>query len=226
MTILADIPFEPDIDALLSGMRIEPASARGRDLSAHLEAALRLVRPKAVCDAAFVGNRQRDSVEIGGATFTSRVLRVNLDGAERVFPFIATCGREVFEHAASCEDPLLKYCLGTMMERALGAAIAFLGRWLKQEYALGETSTMNPGSLDDWPLSQQEPLFSLFGDVEALIGVELTDSFLMVPVKSVSGIIFPTEIRFESCQLCPRENCPGRRAKHQPELWGERYHST
>ena len=46
----------------------------------------------------------------------------------------------------------------------------------------------------------------------------LTDTFLMVPIKSVSGIFFPTEVSFESCQLCPRENCIGRRAPYDPAL--------
>jgi hypothetical protein len=77
---------------------------------------------------------------------------------------------------------------------------------------------MNPGSLENWPISEQKPLFSLFGDVEKLIGVRLSDSFLMFPIKSVSGIYFPTESSFASCQLCPREKCPNRRAKYDPEL--------
>jgi hypothetical protein len=53
--------------------------------------------------------------------------------------------------------------------------------------------------------------------------VTLTDSFLMVPTKSVSGIVFPTEVSFESCRLCPRSDCPGRRAKYDPNLWEQRY---
>ena len=51
-----------------------------------------------------------------------------------------------------------------------------------------------------------------------LIGVELTNSFLMVPSKSVSGIYFPTEIKFESCKLCPGEGCPGRQAPYDKNL--------
>ena len=54
-----------------------------------------------------------------------------------------------------------------------------------------------------------------------LIGVTLSESFLMIPIKSVSGILFPKEIRFESCQLCPREKCAGRRAPYEESLWQE-----
>jgi len=45
----------------------------------------------------------------------------------------------------------------------------------------------------------------------------------MVPVKSVSGILFPTEESFASCQLCPREVCPGRRAPYDPDLYDAKY---
>ena len=61
---------------------------------------------------------------------------------------------------------------------------------------------MNPGSLADWPLREQRPLFGLLGNVRAAIGVTLTPSLLMTPTKSVSGILFPSEETFASCQLC------------------------
>lgn len=43
----------------------------------------------------------------------------------------------------------------------------------------------------DWPLTQQQPLFTLLGDPEASIGVQLTDSLLMIPNKSLSGSGLP-----------------------------------
>jgi hypothetical protein len=77
---------------------------------------------------------------------------------------------------------------------------------------------MNPGSLADWPLTEQIPLFRLIGDVRQATGVYLTESLLMMPRKSVSGFDFPTESSFASCQLCPREKCPNRRAAYDPIL--------
>jgi len=49
-------------------------------------------------------------------------------------------------------------------------------------------------------------------DSVALIGVRLTDSMLMIPTMSESGIVFPTETEFASCQVSHREACPRRRA--------------
>ena len=37
------------------------------------------------------------------------------------------------------------------------------------------------------------------------IGVTLTDTFLMLPNKTVSGIFYPTEVDFVTCQLCHRD---------------------
>ena len=80
---------------------------------------------------------------------------------------------------------------------------------------------MHPGSgdVDVWPIEQQSELFFLLGDVYSAIGVELTESYLMLPTKSVSGIRFPTQKDFQSCMLCHRENCPERSAQFDQTLW-------
>jgi hypothetical protein len=82
---------------------------------------------------------------------------------------------------------------------------------------------MNPGSLTDWPLDEQRQLFDLLGDTQELAGVCLTESLLMLPTKSVSGILFETESRFESCQLCPRVRCRARGAPYEPGLMESKY---
>ena len=85
---------------------------------------------------------------------------------------------------------------------------------------------MTPGSLPDWPIEEQESLFAVLGDTQASIGVALSESLMMVPEHSVSGVVFPTEARFESCQLCPREKCPGRRAAYDEGLYDKKYRKT
>jgi hypothetical protein len=83
---------------------------------------------------------------------------------------------------------------------------------------LKKLGLMDPGSLEDWPIAEQAPLFALLGDTEGRLGVRLTDSLLMVPRKSISGILFPSEESFTSCRLCPRNPCQGRRVDYEPEL--------
>ena len=103
------------------------------------------------------------------------------------------------------------------------AEFKHLNEHLIDHFQPGKISRMNPGSLPDWPLPEQQQLFALLGGGPASIGIKLTDSFLMVPIKSVSGIWFPNEESFESCRLCPREKCPGRRAPYDPDLYDRKY---
>ena len=169
----------------------------------------------------YVDTRGDDTIVVGGITFTSRALRKNLQKAERVFAYVATCGRELDQVPIADGDYLKQFWLDTIKAAALGESLRHLNERMDRRHGLGKTSAMHPGSGDAavWPIEQQRQLFSLLGDVTGLIGVELTDSFLMVPNKSVSGIRFPTEIDFRSCQLCHREKCPSRSAAFDPELW-------
>jgi len=179
-------------------------------------------KPKAVYKVSYVDSRDEDSVVINGVTFTSRVLKDNLDTVERVFPYIATCGRELNEIDIPPGDFIKRFCLDAIKTVVLGSALTFFSSHIKERYALEKISHMNLGSLKTWPISQQKPLFSLFGNTEELIGVTLSEDCVMIPVKSSSGIYFTTEVSFESCQLCPRERCIGRRAPYERAL-AEKY---
>jgi hypothetical protein len=107
---------------------------------------------------------------------------------------------------------------------ALRAAMSHLVAHLQEAYALETLVSMNPGAGDMsvWPIEQQRELFAFFGGLPESIGVVLTESCLMVPNKSVSGLLYPSKDGFQSCQLCHRERCPGRRAPFDPHLWEER----
>jgi len=226
MEILQQIPVEINIEALLASVRLKPASREAQEIQHVIDTIRPEINPKAVYQVAYIHAKHAQAVDIEGIRFTSHVLRVNLDQAERVFPFIATCGIEVEELSQQYHDVLYQYVLDALKERILRRAVIYLQEHIRATYFPGQLSMMNPGSLQDWPLKEQKPLFSLFGDVKSAIGVELTESFLMVPVKSVSGIIFPTEVTFENCQLCPRTDCPGRRAPYDEGLLKAKYANT
>jgi cobalamin-dependent methionine synthase I len=102
--------------------------------------------------------------------------------------------------------------------RALDAATTYVCEYVRKEYGIRRLASMNPGSgdVDVWPIDQQQELFAVLGDTEQLIGVSLTESHLMIPDKSVSGIFFPSETNYVNCQSCTREVCPSRRAPYKP----------
>lgn len=120
----------------------------------------------------------------------------------------------------------MAYWAGAIKEAAVRCAITAMGSHLEEHYHPGKTSQQNPGSLEDFPLAEQRALFDLLGDTRTPVGVTLLPSLMMSPTHSVSGIIFPTTEDFQSCLLCPREKCPGRRAPYDPTLFTRKYSKT
>ncbi|NLJ37297.1 MAG: vitamin B12 dependent methionine synthase [Candidatus Atribacteria bacterium] len=221
--ILENITFKVDRRKLFETYHIEEGSDDSKRIDHLIIEAEKIAKPKAIYKLSTIDEKTENTVFIDKMKFTSRVLRVNLDEVHRAFPFIVTCGMELEEWSLKITEMMEQFWVDSMKEQAVLQAYQAVQNELENRYHLGITSTMNPGSLEDWPVKEQVPLFSLFGDPKKLIGVTLTDSFLMVPIKSVSGIIFPTNGQFESCQLCPRKNCPGRRAPFDPGLGESKY---
>lgn len=218
MPVIDNFPIEfnpKKITFLLRTEKKERAAAQAQELAAL---AVSLVEPKILYRASYVESRTENSVRIDSATFVSQVLRKNLENVERVFPYIVTIGGPLEERARSQDDLLLQYYLESLGDMALGLSEKHLEKQIKKTYGLKKLSSMSPGSLKNWPIEEQKPLFSLFGDVQKLIGVRLTDEMLMRPRKSVSGIFFPTEVTFLSCRLCKRERCTARTAPYDAQL--------
>jgi len=216
--LIENIPISLEPSDLVRRLRLDKYENAGRLVEELLETARPLIAPKALYQTAYIDKKVEDAVEIGGLNFQSRVLRKNLAQAERVFPFVLTVGGRLEEKAGSSGDLLRQYYLETIADLALRSAAAHFEKYLKKHYGLSKISSMSPGSLPDWPVTEQRPLFALLGDTEATIGVRLTESMLMIPRKSISGIYFPTEVSFFSCQLCERERCSGRKAAFDETL--------
>jgi len=218
MRVLDTIPIQLDLEEVKAQLHLNKKTGYPADVAELVGLAESLIQAKALYEVSYIDQRGEDTVEVDGVTFTSRVLRVNLDKIERVFPFIITIGSALEDNAGSRDDLLRQFYLETMGDMALRSSREHLEGQLKRDFGLGQLSRMSPGSLKDWPVTEQRPLFSLFGNVEDLIGVTLTESMLMIPRKSVSGIFFPKEVLFISCQLCPRERCPERKAPYDEAL--------
>ncbi len=218
MELLDNIVVQIDPEKVLKRLHLDKEKHL-EEIQELTEIAHSLIAPRVVYEVSYVTYKNEDTVEIDGVRFTSRVLRVNLDKINRVFPYIMTIGKELENKATSIGNIMEQFYLETIGNIALDHIGEHFEEHLERKYRLGKKiSEMNPGSLEDWPITQQKQLFSIFGNVEDLIGVKLTDSFLMIPRKSVSGIYFPTEVMFYSCQLCQRKNCEERQAPYDENL--------
>lgn len=148
-----------------------------------------------------------------------KIILRQLRGSEAYAFFICTAGVEYedFQQRLKAEDDMVRVfiadALGSViaekcadeMEKRLQLSIDKLG-WT-------HTNRFSPGYCG-WHVSEQQKLFPLFEGHTC--GVILTDSSLMVPIKSVSGIIgVGKNVRRldYTCGLCTFEKCYKRKLK-------------
>jgi hypothetical protein len=222
--ILNNIAFDIDSDKLLQRLGLDAESDLAPEVQRLAEQAALIAKPKALFKEAFIEKRANGTVTIDGVTFSSQVLEANLSGVDRVFAYVATCGHELDSLKEQYDDLFMLYCLDRVKSMALQVARQYLRAFITERYGLGKLNSMNPGSGDAsiWPIEQQKPLFTLIGEVDARIGVQLTETCLMEPNKTVSGIFYPAEVDFSTCELCHRQNCPNRRTPFNEQLWQEK----
>jgi hypothetical protein len=207
------------VEAVVRRMRFGRTSARMEEMALALAAtAQQIARPRAVYQVSRSRVIDNTTVDIDGMIFTSRILSRLLQGRNTVIPFVATVGKELDELPVSPKDMMRNFCLDSIKTVVLVGAVDYLAEYVKEKHAMPRAALLNPGELPDWPISEQRPLFSLFNGAGERIGVSLTAGGVMRPIKSRSGIVFPNDTGFLSCQLCTQLTCPGRRAKYDPEL--------
>ncbi len=221
--ILDEIPFNPATSHVLEELHVKVGSSSEDMVLGMIEKAREIGRPRAMYSLAGIDKITDSGVIIEGVSLKSRIMAVNLESLHRVFPYLTTSGRELYDWTGSQGDMLESYWANEISHLALLAAEDALLDHLKITYGLDRTASMNPGSLIDWDITAQTSLFKLLGDPLAAIGVELTDSMLMLPNQSISGIRFVSEEGFSNCELCPREVCTHRRTPYNPEKLQERF---
>ena len=165
---------------------------------------------------------EKETLTVGNTVFSiGKTISRQLRGSKAFAFFAATAGREfeTFQHTLQQKDDMVKVyiadSLGSIiaektadcMEKALAAYI--------EEKGWKHTNRYSPGYCG-WHVSEQQKLFSLF-PVASPCGIQLTDSSLMIPIKSVSGVIgVGSSVRKleYTCGLCTYENCFRKRKRN------------
>jgi len=204
-----DLPVQVDVQAVLAQLRIgseSPAVSRVKVLADRMQDT---VRPRALYRPCDVESNDRDVVRIGGVEFTSRTLAALLNATRRVFAYVVTCGSDAEFQLPSDSGAFERVALDAITNQLLRQGCLVFEKQLSQRYGLGQTATIGPGAGDGilWPVEQQRALFELLGDTQASIGVTLTEDYMMLPMKSLSGLLFTTDSGFRSCQLCTSPDC-------------------
>ena len=222
---LDDIPITITIEQVLEKLRIE--EPEDIDIVSKLfDEAKMIAVPKVLYKEAFVEKIDRDNIQIDEIVFNSSVVAANLKNVHRVFAYVCTCGTEVDDWSHAEKDYVVSLWLDMIKEMILHDASSYFKEYIKKSYRLEKLSSINPGSgnVDTWIISQQVQLFDLIGNVTEEIGVKLTSTFLMHPMKSTSGLLYPSDKEFVNCALCKREKCIGRKAEFDSDLYALTFH--
>lgn len=211
--IIDDFQVDFDIEVIAAKMGGRKSARVEKIIAALAEEARAVARPVAGAKMSSVALISEEESRLDDTIFKSGLLREKLEGLGRAFPYLATEGRELSEWSDGFSgserifaDALEKEAVYQARDR-LEAAIL-------EKYGLEMISAMNPGSLRVWPIMEQVPLFRLLEPLPERLGIKLLPSFMMEPQHSVSGIFFQTDTKYHNCQLCPKEDCPSRKAPY------------
>lgn len=148
---------------------------------------------------------------------TGRIIASQLRNAESIAIFVCTVGPEIerwSKELVQQGDLTLGYIVDAtaseLVELAMDRIQAHMESQM-QNFGLGMTNRFSPGYCG-WSVAEQHLLFSLLP--EKFCGVTLTPSALMVPIKSISGVIGigPRVRRMEyPCKKCDQTQCIYRR---------------
>jgi hypothetical protein len=154
-----------------------------------------------------------------GAIFQSRVISVLLKKCEQVAVFALTIDGYLEEVVGHLTDNGLVVqarvldAIGSDAAEQVAEHVQHVVTERAHALGLSTSRRFSPGYCD-WDVDQQRMLFRTMNGSSAFI--QLTDECLMIPQKSISGIIGIGTLEsgvasYNPCQSCRRHDCPGRR---------------
>lgn len=189
------------------------------------KAVIQAAQPKSVHQLISISVNQADGqVSLARTAIQSRDLANHLRGCTEGFLFACTLGTGVdalIKRYSITEMPMLpvaqavsaayvEYCVD-QAQRELERYAQERGLYLRPRYSPG---------YGDFPLESQRFVFDAL-QISKKIGVSLTDSYLMIPFKSVTAVIGlsddPSLCHVNKCMTCPSQNCPFRKDATQDD---------
>jgi len=219
--IKLDIPPDIGRDFLEKVMGAAINAPMERLLKEKTSRCIENIYPKAIYDRFEIDKVDGDLVHFkSGDLFNGPHISKILTGSKTAFLYIFTLGSQVDQiiiKENQSGDTLATIIMDTITTSLLDILGDFVAEKIKMEGIeqpnWGATCAYSPGQYK-WTIEEQKKIFAMVNGKK--IGVELNKSYLMVPFKSISGVYgFGPEDRIDktrvACDLCPRENCIGRR---------------
>lgn len=177
-----------------------------------IEIAKKLARPKVVSSI-------KSSDILKKKLSTGKKISAHIKDADKICIFVATIGGRLEAEASRLmkeDDHLCGYLLDRIGSFAVEMLAEDFERALRVKQSFKDKSVSNrfsPGYCE-WPTKEQKKLDGILGFKKA--GIKLTSGFMMVPKKSVSGIIGigPAKLfskKRSQCSICDKKDCSYRR---------------
>lgn len=157
---------------------------------------------------------RNDGLNIGGKFFKlDKIVTGQLKKSEMAALFLCTIGpgpERWSKKLLNAGDIMLSYIVDVAASVTAESVTNLLHDRIKDDMlrsGLNITNRYSPGYCN-WPVSEQHLLFSFFPD--NFCGVTLTESALMIPIKSVSGIVGAGhEVKWKDyiCDRCGVKDC-------------------
>jgi hypothetical protein len=159
-----------------------------------------------------------DGVQLGNLTVEGQDLRQHIRGCKEAVLFAATLGiqtdilLERYSHIDMSKAAVLQTASAAMIEsycdeveKKISEQAAGRGFFLRPRYSPG---------YGDFPIRLQKDILNTL-DCPKRIGLSMTESFMLVPTKSVTAVIGltsdPTGCHIAKCMGCNNGNCPFRK---------------
>ena len=160
---------------------------------------------------------KNDTIWAEGVHFDSKKLSNMLKACDKVVVFLITLGEKIDKLVHSNVKNRLHY--GYILDATASLAVESAAQNFQEHIenkvtGNGKTTLRYSPGYCDWPLCEQEKIFQLLRHEQ--INVNLTDSYLMSPSKSISGIIGIASndsdnfIR-STCHECKKTDCQYKR---------------
>lgn len=161
-----------------------------------------------------------DMLSMEGIQFrTGKIIKRMLSGAEAYAILIVTIGqgpesraRQLLEQGEFLEGYITDLLASALVD-SVADQVQEQIRHLVAEQGWVISNRYSPGYCS-WDVSEQQKLFSLFP--ENSCNIQLTDSSLMTPIKSISALIgLGPSVRFQdyTCEICSMKECAYRKTR-------------
>ncbi len=213
LRILDDIRLEYDVGEIIRFCHLNRISNKIGDVKEIIEEGYSLIDPKAIYRISKIELKDDRLILEKEKVLTSKLLAEKFKCTPEAAVYVITIGPNLEKRVAELgvHDLYRAFIIDNVGTYALRQTFDLLKKDFKPN-SPERISKFSPGSTTHWNIEQQKVIFDFLGieKVRRATGVILNNYYVMIPRKSVSGVMGDTTTQFHECQICSR-NCEYRK---------------